>query len=209
MITKSTYLKPIPLIQPVDISISFQSFTLPTGVTGLPGAANLTTETRYESHVTVSGGLNGRFSGSIYPDNMNIKGRLLNGTYDVFLGFHKPGQPKTGDLKVRTNGFRAVLVVNAGRSLRVNSLSPHKHTSDGIHIHNGYNHWHVSHPMSEGCLIIAPKDWSSFISMFLNAFPNISEWASGSSRIGRWIGKVTVRSTLYNDFAPRNDGLMA
>lgn len=182
---------------------------MPTGVCGLPGAANQTTETRYESSVTVSGGLRGYFKGSIYPDNMNVKGRLLDGTYDVYLGFHKAGHPKEHDLKVRTNGFRAVLVVNAGQTVRVSSLSRHKHTSDGIHIHNGYHHWHAAHPMSEGCLTIAPRDWNPFLSMFLNAFPTISDWTSGSSRIGRRIGTVTVRSAIYNDLVPRKDVLLA
>jgi hypothetical protein len=71
-------------------------------VTGLPGASNKHTSNRYESNVTVAGGLSGHFRGSIYPDNMDVKGHLLNGTYPVFLGFHKPGIPTDDDLEVRT-----------------------------------------------------------------------------------------------------------
>jgi hypothetical protein len=184
-------------IEPSEIQILFQSTRLPTGVTGLPGAAKPSTSGRYESTVTLSGGLSGRFKGSIYPDNMNVKGRLLNGTYDVFLGFHKPGHPTKHDLKVRTNGFRPVLVVNGGRPIPVSSFSPTKKTSDGIHIHNGYYHWTTASPMSEGCLIIAPNDWTAFLSKFLQAFPSIDDWSTNGSRVGRKIGTVTVSSVVH------------
>ena len=108
MFTRPAFFKPVPQMPREEIRILFHSATMPTGVNGMPGAANQTTETRYEAVVTVSGGLRGRFKGSIYPDNMNVSGRLLDGTYDVYLGFHKAGHPKEHDLKVRTNGFRAV-----------------------------------------------------------------------------------------------------
>ena len=183
------------------VSILFRSSSLPTGVTGLPGAANKHTSTRYESKVSVTGGLSGAFRGSIYPDNLNVKGYLLNGTYNVFLGFHKPGIPTDQDLEVRTNGFRAVLVINQGNSLRVKSNNPAKTTSVGIHIHNGYKHWTATHPMSEGCLLIHPADWSKFISLFLKAFPMLSDWSINGSRVGRQIGTVTVQcSRPLGDF---------
>jgi hypothetical protein len=166
----------------------------PTGVIGLAGADVKSTATRYESTVMVSGGLSGNFKGSIYPDNMNIKGRIKDGDYDIYLGFHKPGTPKAEDLVVRINGFRAVLVVNANRPVPVLSNLPSKQTSDGIHIHNGYNTWTPAIPMSEGCLILAPADWPAFIKLFLHAFPNLADWTAGGGRVGKQIGKVSVRT---------------
>jgi hypothetical protein len=176
------------------VSILFRSVSLPTGVTGLPGASITVTNTRYESSVSVTGGITGKFRGSIYPDNMNVKGHLLNGTYNVFLGFHKEGTPTQRDLQVRTNGFRAVLVINRGNPLHVESNRPAKTTSVGIHIHNGFNHWKAAHPMSEGCLILHPADWSKFITLFLTAFPNLADWSINGSRVGRQIGTVTVQA---------------
>ena len=164
----------------------------PTGVTGLPGATDKTTATRYESKVTVSGGVTGSFKGSIYPDNMNVKGRIQDGSYDIYLGFHKPGTPKAEDLVVRTNGFRAVLIVNANNSVPVISNLATKTTSSAIHIHNGYNTWVASTPMSEGCLILHPADWSAFIKLFLTAYPNIADWTSAGERLGKKIGTVNV-----------------
>jgi hypothetical protein len=176
------------------VTVQFQHHgKLPTGVTGLPGAAVTATATRYESSVTVSGGLSGIFKGSIYPDNLNIKGRLKDGSYDLYLGFHKPGTPTPDDLVVRTNGFRAVLVVNANRPVPVTSNDPAKQTSEAIHVHNGYHSWTAAHPMSEGCLILAPGDWPRFIKLFLDAFPSLADWTAGGGRLGRKIGVVTVR----------------
>jgi hypothetical protein len=143
--------------------------------------------------VTVSGGLSGIFKGSIYPDNLNIKGRLKDGSYDLYLGFHKPGTATPDDLVVRTNGFRAVLVVNANRPVPVTSNDPAKQTSEAIHVHNGYHSWTAAHPMSEGCLILAPGDWPRFIKLFLDAFPSLADWTAGGGRLGRKIGVVTVR----------------
>jgi hypothetical protein len=143
----------------------------------------------------------GHFRGSVYPDNLNVKGRLLNGTYKIFLGFHQAGVPTDHDLEVRTNHFRAVLVINRGNSVRVESNNPTKTTSKGIHIHNGYNHWTTAKPMSEGCLILHPADWSHFISMFLKAYPQLTDWSTNGSRVGRQIGTVTVRcSRPIGDF---------
>ncbi len=165
----------------------------PTGVTGLPGAADKTTATRYESTVTVSGGLSGHFRGSIYPDNMTIKGRLKDGSYDLYLGFHHDGHPSEKDIRTpRTNGFRAVLVVNANRPVPVTSNSPSKHTADGVHVHNGYNTWQSTHPMSEGCLILFPQDWPRFIKLFMDAYPNLADWTAGGGRLGKKIGSVSV-----------------
>src|SRR5262245_56246749 len=52
---------PPPMRGTIQVSFSHRS-KLPTGVTGLPGAADKTTNTRYESVVTVSGGgISGNF----------------------------------------------------------------------------------------------------------------------------------------------------
>ena len=175
------------------ISVVFRhQFKLPTGVTGLKGAEVKTTSTRYESSVTVSGGLAGSFKGSIYPDNMDVKGRLKDGAYDLYLGFHKPGASKLEDLVVRTNGFRAVLVVKANAPVPVTSNLASKQTSDGIHVHNGYNTWAAAHAMSEGCLILAPGDWSAFLTLFLKAYPSLADWTAGGGRLGKKIGSVSV-----------------
>jgi hypothetical protein len=185
--------------KPGEIGITFQSMRLPTGVRGLPGAQISHTDTRYEADVTLSGGLSGRFKGSIYPDDMNVKGRVLDGKYDVFLGFHKPGKPSQDMLKVLTNGFRPVLVINKSNALRVSSLSPAKTTSVGIHIHNGYYQWKEASPMSEGCLIIHPSHWKDFLDKFIKAFPNIADWSNNGERIGKRIGSVSVWAGVYND----------
>jgi hypothetical protein len=182
---------PSPTVGLISVKFSHGN-KQPTGVTGLPGASTMTTSTRYESTVAVSGGLTGNFRGSIYPDNMNVKGRLNDGTYDIYLGFHKPGVPQSSDLVVRTNGFRAVLVVNANNSVPVTSNLASKTTSTAIHIHNGYNSWVASTPMSEGCLILHPSDWPAFIKLFLDKFPNIQDWKSSGDRLGKKIGSVTV-----------------
>jgi hypothetical protein len=176
---------------PVTVVFHHQS-KLPTGVTGLAGTDIKTTASRYESLVSVTGGLSGKFKGSIYPDNMNIKGRLKDGSYEIYLGFHKQGTPAPGDLVVRTNGFRAVLIVNANRAVPVISNSASKTTSDYIHIHNGYHSWTDAHPMSEGCLILAPDDWPGFIQLFLGAYPNLADWTAGGGRLGKKIGTVSV-----------------
>lgn len=184
-----------------QVSIFFRSFRQPTGVRGLPGASNRTTFTRYEADVLVTGVVQGSFRGSVYPDDMDVKGHLPGGTYPVFLGFHKAGTPSDKDLEVRTNGFRPVLVVNGGNRLPVVSNSGSKTHADGIHIHNGYPHWHAHHPMSEGCLLIHPGDWSRFITLFLDAYPKLSDWSAHGSRVGARVGTVTVHcSPPVGDF---------
>ena len=123
---------------------------------------------------------------------MNVKGRIKDGTYDIYLGFHHAGTPTEKDLVVRTNQFRAVLIVNANNSVPVISNSPTKVTASGIHIHNGYNHWVASTPMSEGCLILAPNDWAGFITLFLKGYPSLADWTAGGGRLGKKIGTLKV-----------------
>ena len=182
---------PSPSVGLIQIKFSHGN-KQPTGVTGLPGASDKTTATRYESSVSITGGLTGSYRGSIYPDNMNVKGHLVDSTQDIYLGFHKPGTPKQSDLEVRTNGFRAVLVVNANNPVSVKSNLASKTTAEYIHIHNGYNSWVEGTPMSEGCLILHPSDWANFIKSFLDKFPFIDDWKCNGDRLGKKIGTVTV-----------------
>ena len=94
----------------VHINVSTGN-NLPTGVTGLPGADKHDTDARYESTMVVSGQVSGQFRLSIFPDDMNVKGRTKDGIYPIFLGFHTPKRPTASDLEVRTNGFRPVIVI--------------------------------------------------------------------------------------------------
>jgi hypothetical protein len=186
---------PGPVLPKLPVTVTFRHGNKqPTGVTGLPGANDKTTATRYESAVLVAGGVTGSFRGSIYPDNLNVKGRLKDGEYDIYLGFHKPGVPKAEDLAARTNGMRAALIVNANGPVPVVSNAATKVTSEAIHIHNGYNTWKAEQPMSEGCLILAPGDWPKFIKLFLDAYPDLADWTAGGGRLGKKIGKVIVQA---------------
>jgi GH24 family phage-related lysozyme (muramidase) len=149
-----------------------------------------TVNSLYESSVTLSSP-NLTLRGSIYPDDMDIKGRLVDGTYDVHLGFHKrSGTPKQEDLEVRTQNFRAALIVNLDKDVSVTSNSTAKKTSNAIHIHNGFN----SKRYSEGCLTLHPDDWSSFIKIFLQASPKLSDWTSTSTYVGKKIGSLIIKS---------------
>ncbi len=138
----------------------------------------------YESRVTLSGYLSGSFSGSIYPDDMNVKGRVKDGTYDLSLTMHrKNGIPKQSDLIVKTQGdLRPALTLKNGGTVPVQSDNPSKTTSSGINVHNGFN----NNRGSDGCLTLKPTDWSRFIQLFLTQFPNLSDWYKGN---GDWTGK--------------------
>lgn len=139
----------------------------------------------YESAITLAGPKTGLFRGSIYPNDMSVKGRLIDGTYDLSLTFHrKNGTPTPADLIVKTQGdLRPALTVNGGNAVPVKSNNPSKTTSVGINVHNGFN----SNRGSEGCLTLQPTDWSRFITLFLDLYPDISDWYAGS---GSWKGKV-------------------
>lgn len=146
----------------------------------------------YESSIVVSGGLNGSFTGSIYPDDMMVKGRVKDGTYPVHLGFHKGGnEARQGadKLIVQTQGIRAGLLVNARNSVPVISSNPSKTTSAGINIHNGFN----TSRGSDGCITLQPSDWSRFIQLFLDAFPNIDDWHTLGTNTGKQIGSLVIR----------------
>jgi hypothetical protein len=167
---------------------------LPTGVTGLPGAESHRTDGRYESTMTVSGPVHGTFRLSIFPDDMNVKGRIADGTYPIFLGFHDPKKPGPSDLVVRTNGFRAVIVFNANLSVPVKSNNAQKTSATEIHIHNGWYGWKAGMPMSEGCLLVHPDDWTRFITLFLKGFPKLEQWSVNSGWVGEAIGFAFVSS---------------
>jgi hypothetical protein len=150
-----------------------------------------TETTLYESTFTLSGGLTGTFRGSIYPDDMNVKGRLVDGTYPLHIGFHKGGgKPKltAADLVHRTQGVRAGLLVNARNSVPVSSNSASKTTSVGINVHNGFR----QRRYSDGCLTLHPDDWKKFIEKILAAYPNIADWHTIGANTGKKIGSVVI-----------------
>jgi peptidoglycan hydrolase-like protein with peptidoglycan-binding domain len=147
----------------------------------------------YESTITLSGGMVGSFVGSIYPDNMAVKGRVKDGTYDLSLTFHrKNGIPTAKDLIVKEQGdLRPALTLNNGNSVPVISDNPSKTTSSGINVHNGFN----SNRGSEGCLTLKPTDWSRFNKLFLTAYPNLSDWYAGNgSWLGKKLGQVVIKA---------------
>src|SRR5207249_3145567 len=47
------------------------------------------TDALYESKVAVVGGQTWSFRGSVYPDDLAVKGRLKDGSYNLYLGFHR------------------------------------------------------------------------------------------------------------------------
>jgi hypothetical protein len=147
----------------------------------------------YESTITLAGPRHGIFRGSIYPDDMNVKGRIKDGTYDLSLTFHhKNGVPTANDLVVKTEGdLRPALTVNNSGSVPVISNNPSKTTSAGINVHNGFS----SRRWSEGCLTLQPSDWTRFIRTFLDLYPDLSDWYEGNgSWRGRKIGTLVVRT---------------
>lgn len=153
------------------------------GVT--PGAA------QYESRVTVIGPATGSFTGSIFPDDMQVKGHLVDGTYDLNLCFHKKnGVPTIDDLIVKNNDgdLRPALTVNRGNTVRVISDNPNKTTSFAINLHNGFRNSRGS----DGCVTVKPDEWSRFISIFLNLYPSLADWNENGTKIGRRIGSLVV-----------------
>jgi len=60
----------------------------------------------------------------------------------------KTAKQTAAELKVKTQGIRAGLLVNARNAVSVQSDDPKKTTSVGINVHNGFN----SSRGSDGCL---------------------------------------------------------
>lgn len=166
---------------------------IPTG-TKFKVATTATASGLYESTFALSGGLTGTFRGSIYPDDMTVKGRVVDGSYPLHLGFHKGGggaRQTASDLVVRTQGVRAGLLVNARNSVPVQSDDPAKTTSVGINVHNGFN----SSRGSDGCLTLHPDDWSKFVKLFLDAYTNINDWHTLGNNTGKQIGSLVIRAS--------------
>ena len=160
--------------------------------TKFAGESRTNSTKMYESFFKVSGAVNGTFAGSIYPDDMTKKGRVLDGTYPLHIGFHKGGgkpKLKEADLVVRTKGIRAGLLVNARKGVPVDSDLASKKKSSGINVHNGGN----SARFSDGCLTIKPGDWPKFIKLFLDAYPDIKDWHTLGSNTGKQIGTLIIK----------------
>lgn len=160
---------------------------IPTNTNGLAS----TSGTMYESTFVLSGAVSGQFTGSIYPDDMNVKGRVVDGSYPLHIGFHKGGSAaRQTTLAVETQGIRCGLLVNARNGVPVESNNASKTTSYGINVHNGFN----SQRYSDGCLTLQPADWSNFISLFINAFPNIDDWHTVGTNTGKRVGTLVIQS---------------
>ncbi len=147
----------------------------------------------YESIFMLSGGLSGTFRGSIWPDDMTVKGRVVDGTYPLHIGFHKGGggpRQDAGNLVVKSQGIRAGLLVNCRNAVNVQSDNPGKKTSVGINVHNGFG----SQRYSDGCLTLEPSDWPKFIQKFLDGFPDINDWHTNGVNSGKRIGQLIIRA---------------
>jgi hypothetical protein len=151
-----------------------------------------TADGMYESTFTLSGGLSGTFRGSIYPDDMTVKGRVVDGTYPLHIGFHKGGtaaRQGADKLKVMTSEIRPGLLVSARNSVPVQSDNAGKTTSAGINVHNGFN----GNRGSDGCLTLQPSDWPRFMQLFLDAFPDIDDWHEVATNTGKKIGALVIK----------------
>ena len=150
-----------------------------------------TTNDLYESTLTISGAANGTFRASFWPDDITQRGRLKDGSYDLYIGFHKRAgsTPSKSNLVVKKNGFRAALIVNKDLSVPVHSDKAGKTTSSSIHVHNGFN----TKRYSDGCPTLHPDDWARFIQVFLTAYPNLSDWVSTNAYVGRKIGQLVIK----------------
>jgi len=145
----------------------------------------------YEADVTVSGGVTGSFTGSIWPDSMIAHKRILDGTYPLHIGFHQGSNPSIEHLVVETRKKpRAALLVNCRNPIPATNSENKSLTAKGVNVHNGW----VNSRGSEACLTIAPGDWSSFITLFLNAYPNLSDWTKLGDRTGIKIGSIEVKA---------------
>ncbi len=180
-----------PVVGQITLTVQHGN-KMPT-VTTRQGNETATVNGLYESTFTLSGGgTSGTFRGSIWPDDMTVKGRVIDGTYPLHIGFHKGGNAaKQGSEKlvVETQGIRPGLLVNMRKAIRVQSDNPGKTTSSGINVHNGF----VNRRWSDGCFTIHPTDWPRFIQIFLSGFPNIDDWHAMYANTGKKIGQVIVR----------------
>lgn len=133
--------------------------------------------------------------GSIYPDDMNTYGRIQDGYYPLWLGFHgrSGGTPDPKrDFKYKPQGGvpTPVLVVNRNQRVPIISDTPGINTSGNIHIHRGWN----GNRGSAGCLTIQPPNWERVQTMLMDMYPNFSDWSGegGDAFLGRQIGTLSV-----------------
>ncbi len=47
---------------------------------------------------------------------------------------------------------------------------------------------------SDGCLTLQPQDWSDFIQLFLDGFPDIDDWHELYTNTGKKIGSLVIQS---------------
>jgi len=185
--------KPTTPISQVTLTVSHGGL-VPTGTTRASGQPTGTYHGPYESSFVLSGGLTGSFRGSIWPNDMTQRGHLIDGSYPLHIGFHKGGKAakqNASNLVVKTSGIRAALLVNMRKSVAVSSDKASKKTASGVNIHNGLTSKKRS---SDGCPNILPSDWSRFIRLFLDAYPNINDWHAEYTNTGKKVGTLVVRS---------------
>jgi hypothetical protein len=151
----------------------------------------------YARHKDGSEKLVGTFAGSVFPDDMKTRGRLKDGRYDLYLGLHRRSKdgkaltPSKADLVVKNQGWlRPALIVNADRTVPVDSLNPDKKTSTYIHVHNGYR----DRRWSEGCLTLTPDDWPRFITIFLERYREFGDWHADGKYYGRKVAVLEIQA---------------
>lgn len=183
--------RPVPVAGMITLTVQHGG-KMPTK-TKRKGGEAATASGIYESTFMLSGGgVSGTFKGSIWPDDMTVKGRVLDGTYPLHIGFHKGGNAaKQGasELVVKKSGVRPGLLVNMRNPVSVQSDNPAKTTSVGINVHNGQNYSRGS----DGCLTIQPSDWPRFIQIFLDGFPDINDWHAMYNNTGKKIGQLVIK----------------
>ena len=177
------------LSKPTDVSIVFRHYNrIPKSTKGM--TSNF--DSIYESDVSISGGLSGSFKGSVWPDDMVSHKRIADGVYPVHIGFHQGAgiTPTLAHLVVETRKKpRAALLLTCRNPINATNSKKEKLTAAGVNIHNGWN----TERGSEACLTIPPGEWSAFISLFLNAYPNLSDWTKVGDRTGIKIGTVEIK----------------
>lgn len=154
-------------------------------------------DTLYESKVDVeqidSDGITllHTLQGSVIPDDMDVKGRVVDGWYRLKLGFHnRTGTPTAADLLVKMGNvtLRPALIVNEDSNVPVQSNDPTKTQSTAVHVHNGF----INERGSDGCQTIRPSEWPVFISQFLDNYTSLSDWDLNGTYRGRDIGVLII-----------------
>src|SRR5262245_35586543 len=148
----------------------------------------------YESVISLAGPASGVFRGSIYPDKLTEFARIQDGQHELRLTLHKKnGTATPADLVVKNNGDdrRPALTVNNCGTVPMIKPDGTRSTAIGINVHNGFNDYRGS----TGCLTIQKADWPRFIEIFLDLYPDFSDWYEGNgSWRGRKIGTLIVQT---------------